>query len=196
MLLAIDTSSYVLSCALAQEDKLISEWTVQRRLTHSEQLIPHIDEMMKVSGVLRKDIKYIAISNGPGSFTGLRIGLASAKMMAYIWDIPLIAVDTLQALAYNLKSAQAFILPLIDAQRNNVYASLYSSFKDLWQVWENKADSIDNIINEAVKHGGPIIATGEAADLYKDKLISAGIQIAPFHMRCCRAVASAAFEKN
>ena len=124
MLLAIDTSSYVLSCALAQEDKLISEWTVQRRLTHSEQLIPHIDEMMKVSGVLRKDIKYIAISNGPGSFTGLRIGLASAKMMAYIWDIPLIAVDTLQALAYNLKSAQAFILPLIDAQRNNVYASL------------------------------------------------------------------------
>lgn len=197
MLLAIDTSSYVLSCALAQEDKLISEWTVQRRLTHSEQLIPHIDEMMKVSGVLRKDIKYIAISNGPGSFTGLRIGLASAKMMAYIWDIPLIAVDTLQALAYNLKSAQAFILPLIDAQRNNVYASLYSSFKDLWQVCENKADSIDNIINEAVKHGGPIIATGEAADLYKDKLISAGIQIAPFHMRCCRAgsVASAAFEK-
>lgn len=197
MLLAIDTSSDVLSCALVNEEKLISEWTVERRLTHSEQLIPHIDEMMKVCGVKREDIKYIAVSNGPGSFTGLRIGLASAKMMAYIWNVPLIAVDTLQALAYNLESAQAFILPLIDAQRNNVYASLYSSFQNVWKVWENRADSIDNVIKEAVEHGGPIIATGEVCDIYKEKLEAAGIQIAPFHMRCSRAgsVGAVALEK-
>lgn len=197
MLLAIDTSSQVLSCALVNEEKLISEWTVQRNLTHSEQLIPHIDEMMRVSGVSRKDIKYIAVSNGPGSFTGLRIGLASAKMMAYIWDIPLIAVDTLQSLAYNLKSSHAFVLPLVDAQRNNVYASLYSSFQNVWKVWENRVDSIDNIIEQAVKHGGPIVAVGEICDMYKDKLESAGIQIAPFYLKCCKAgsVAAVAFEK-
>ena len=84
MLLAIDTSSLILSCALAKEDTLISEWTVQRKLTHSEQLIPHIDEMMKDAGVLREDITAVACSIGPGSFTGLRIGLTSAKMMSYL----------------------------------------------------------------------------------------------------------------
>lgn len=79
MLLAIDTSSLVLSCALAEEDRLIAEWTVQKRLTHSEQLIPHMDEMIKEAGVSKKDITAVAVSIGPGSFTGLRIGLATAK---------------------------------------------------------------------------------------------------------------------
>ena len=82
MLLAIDTSSLVLSCALAEEDRLIAEWTVQKRLTHSEQLIPHMDEMIKEAGVSKKDITAVAVSIGPGSFTGLRIGLATAKMLS------------------------------------------------------------------------------------------------------------------
>ena len=102
MLLAIDTSSLVLSCALAEKDRLISEWTVQRKLTHSEQLIPHLDNMMKDAGVSREEITAVACSLGPGSFTGLRIGLASIKMMACIWDVPLIGVDTLEALAWNM----------------------------------------------------------------------------------------------
>ena len=79
MLLAIDTSSLVLSCALAEKDKLVAEWTVQKRLTHSEQLIPHMDEILKDAGVDQKEITAIAAAKGPGSFTGLRIGLATAK---------------------------------------------------------------------------------------------------------------------
>ena len=122
MLLAIDTSSFVLSCALAEKDKLVAEWTVQKRLTHSEQLIPHMDEILKDAGVDQKEITAIAAAKGPGSFTGLRIGLATAKTAAYIWKVPLIGVDTLEALVWNLVGARAFILPLLDAQRGNVYA--------------------------------------------------------------------------
>ena len=110
MLLAIDTSSLVLSCALAEKDRLVAEWTVQKRLTHSEQLIPHLDAMMKEAGVSKEDITAIAVSIGPGSFTGLRIGLATAKMAAYIWKVPIVGVDTLEALARNMEGAEAFIL--------------------------------------------------------------------------------------
>ena len=187
MLLAIDTSSLVLSCALAEKDRLVAEWTVQKRLTHSEQLIPHLDEMMKEAGVEKKQITGIAVSIGPGSFTGLRIGLATAKMASYIWKVPVVGVDTLEALAWNMAGAQAFILPLMDAQRGNVYAALYGAFQDMWQEAPAEVASIDEVIAAAVKHGGPVIALGECADMYKEKLQAAGIAVAPPQNRCCRA---------
>lgn len=124
---------------------------------------------------------------GPGSFTGLRIGLATAKMASYIWNVPLVGVDTLEALAWNMYGAQAFILPLLDAQKNNVYAALYGAFNEMWQEKPEVAASIDSVIESAVKHGGPVIAVGECADKYKDKLVSAGILLAPPHSRCSRA---------
>ena len=127
MLLAIDTSSFVLGCALAEKDKLVAEWTIARKLTHSARLIPHMDKLMEDAGVAKKEIEAVAVGKGPGSFTGLRIGLATAKMIAHIWQVPLIGVDTLEALAWNMAGANAFILPLIDAQRGNVYAALYLS---------------------------------------------------------------------
>ena len=85
MLLAIDTSSLVLSCAAMEDDRLIAEWTVQRKLTHSEQLIPHMDALLAEAGISKKEITAVACAVGPGSFTGLRIGLATAKMAARIW---------------------------------------------------------------------------------------------------------------
>ena len=181
MLLAIDTSSFVLSCALAEKDKLVAEWTVQKRLTHSEQLIPHMDEILKDAGVDQKEITAIAAAKGPGSFTGLRIGLATAKTAAYIWEVPLIGVDTLEALVWNLVGARAFILPLLDAQRGNVYAAMYGSF--------------DEVVKAAASHGGPILAVGEGAEMYREKLLAEGIQVAPPHNCCARAssVAMAAF---
>lgn len=187
MLLAIDTSSLVLSCALAEKDRLVAEWTVQKRLTHSEQLIPHLDEMMKEAGVEKKQITGIAVSIGPGSFTGLRIGLATAKMASYIWKVPVVGVDTLEALAWNMAGAQAFILPLMDAQRGNVYAALYGAFQEMWQEAPAEVAPIDEVIAAAVKHGGPIIAVGECADMYKEKLQAAGILVASPQNRCCRA---------
>lgn len=197
MLLAIDTSSLVLSCALAEKDRLIAEWTVQRKLTHSEQLIPHLDEMLKEAGVSKKEITAVAVSIGPGSFTGLRIGLATAKMVSYIWKVPLVGVDTLEALAWNMAGSQAFILPLLDAQRGNVYAALYGAFDELWQEEKEAAAPLDEVIRAALSHGGPVIAVGECADKYKDKLLQAGIKLAPPSNRLARAgsVAMAGLKK-
>lgn len=197
MLVAIDTSSLVLSCALADKERIVAEWTVQRKLTHSEQLIPHLDAMMKEAGAERKDITAFAVSIGPGSFTGLRIGLATAKMCARIWDVPLIGVDTLEALAWNMKGSDAFLLPMADAQRGNVYAALYGAYNELWLEKKAAAAPIDAVIEAALRHGGPLIALGEAADLYSEKLKAAGIRLAPPQNRCCRAgsVAFAAYAK-
>lgn len=196
MLLAIDTSTLVLSCALAEEDRLIAEWTTQKKLTHSEQLIPQMEQMLSFAGVDKKEITAIAVSKGPGSFTGLRIGLATAKMCAAIWKIPLVGVSTLEALAWNMKGAQAFILPLEDAQRGNVYTALYGSFEHIWEELPKSVLPIDTVIQEAVRHGGPVIAVGESADVYKEKLLDGGIYLAPAHNRCCRggSVAMAAMQ--
>ena len=198
MLLAIDTSSLILSCALAKEDTLISEWTVQRKLTHSEQLIPHIDEMMKDAGLLREDITAVACSIGPGSFTGLRIGLTSAKMMSYLWKVPLIGVDTLEALAWNLCGGYVYALPLMDAQRGHVYAALYNTSH--MRVIQEEAEGvflIEEVIEKVKGSLLPVVAMGEAAEKYADKLKEAGILLAPQTMRCCRAgsVAMAAWQK-
>lgn len=197
MLLAIDTSSLVLSCAVMDEDRLVAEWTVQRKLTHSEQLIPHMDALLREAGIGKKDITAVACAAGPGSFTGLRIGLATAKVIARIWQVPLIAVDTLEGLAWNLAGADAFILPLEDAQRGHVYAALYGAFEHMWLEAPEAAAPIDEVIEAAVRHGGTIIAAGECADKYKEKLLAAGIRLAPPQNRCCRAgsIAAAAWAK-
>lgn len=197
MLLAIDTSSLVLSCALAEEDRIVSEWTVQKKLTHSEQLIPHMDLMLKEAGAEKSEITALAVSIGPGSFTGLRIGLATAKMAAYIWKVPLVGVDTLEALAWNMAGSQAYILPLMDAQRGNVYTALYGAYSEMWKEAPEGVAPIDAVIDAAVKHGGPIIAVGECADKYGEKLTEAGILLAPPQNRCARAgsVAMAALQK-
>lgn len=139
----------------------------------------------------------MAVSIGPGSFTGLRIGLATAKMLSYIWKVPLAGVDTLEALAWNMAGSQAFILPLLDAQRGNVYAALYGAFDEMWQEEKEEAAPIDQVIEAALTHGGPVIAVGECADKYKDKLVSAGIKLAPPHSRLARAgsVAMAGLKK-
>lgn len=187
MLLAIDTSSLVLSCALAEGNKLIAEWTVQKRLTHSEQLIPHLDMMMNEAGVSKKEVNAIAVSIGPGSFTGLRIGLATAKMASYIWKVPVIGVDTLEALAYNMKGANAFILPLVDAQKGNVYTALYAAYAEFWKELPESVLSIDDAIDGAIAHGGPIVAVGECVDKYEKKLLDKGIELAPPHNRLTRA---------
>lgn len=197
MLLAIDTSSLVLSCALAEEDRIVSEWTVQKKLTHSEQLIPHMDLMLREAGAEKSEITALAVSIGPGSFTGLRIGLATAKMAAYIWKVPLVGVDTLEALAWNMAGSQAYILPLMDAQRGNVYTALYGAYSEMWKEAPEGVAPIDAVIDAAVKHGGPIIAVGECADKYGEKLTEAGILLAPPQNRCARAgsVAMAALQK-
>ena len=125
MWLGIEASSLVSSVALMDEHNLIGELTIQAGLTHSEQLVPHIDMLLRASQVERNELKGIVVSIGPGSFTGLRIGMGTAKAMAYALQIPLYGVMTMDSLAHNVSYTDHTICTVIGAQKKHVYAGIY-----------------------------------------------------------------------
>ena len=125
MWLGIETSSVVSSVAVMNESQLLGEITIQAGLTHSEQLVPHIQSLLEMTRVEKSDLKGIVVASGPGSFTGLRIGMGTAKAMAYALQIPLYSVMTMDGLARNIPYTTDTICTVIDAQKKHVYAALY-----------------------------------------------------------------------
>lgn len=124
-ILAMDTATLTSSVAVAGPGRVLAELTAETRFTHSETLVPHIDEALRLAGVGRGDLSAVAVSIGPGSFTGLRIGLAAAKAIAYALAIPLVGVPTPEVLAAAFPSPGAVVAPLLDAQKGNAYFALY-----------------------------------------------------------------------
>ncbi|WP_301860789.1 tRNA (adenosine(37)-N6)-threonylcarbamoyltransferase complex dimerization subunit type 1 TsaB [uncultured Megasphaera sp.] len=190
MLLAIETSSLVSSVALLHDDTLRAELTVQARLTHSEQLMPHIADMLEKASVRKQDIDGIAVSIGPGSFTGLRIGLASAKALAFAWQIPIVGVETPLSLAWNFVGASSRICTLIDAQKGNVYAAVYQ-----WEetVLHTRSDvyvaPLTEVLAELQQEKGPVVFCGDGALKYRTSIVEASEQfrLAPPTMAIPRA---------
>ncbi len=125
-ILAIDTSTKFLSLALADGEKIISSFHRDLEQQHCARLIPLIDELLKKSKTRLKEIDFFAISEGPGSFTGLRIGAATVKGLALATKKRIVGVPSLDILAYNAKGGRKLIVPLVDAKRGNVYTSIYS----------------------------------------------------------------------
>lgn len=126
-LLALDTSTNVASVAVFRGEKLVSEMILDHSLTHSKTLLPNLKKALVDAGLTFKDLDVIACVIGPGSFTGIRIGLATAKGLCQALDIPMIPVSSLYALAYNIPYVNGLICPIIDARRNQVYTNLYKS---------------------------------------------------------------------
>ena len=126
-ILAMDTATMVSSVAVATKECVLAELTAETRFTHSETLVVNIEEVMRLADVKREELSAVALSLGPGSFTGLRIGLAAAKAIAYALSIPLVGVPTLEVLASAFPSPGAVVAPLIDAQKGNAYFALYRS---------------------------------------------------------------------
>jgi len=124
LILSIETAISVCSVALHREGKLLGSLELHQDNVHSQKLMPVIDALLAQAGVQTREIQAIAVSGGPGSYTGLRIGVSTAKGLAYAHDIPLIAVDTLDALAFRINEIvepNDFIVPMIDARRMEVY---------------------------------------------------------------------------
>ena len=121
-ILAMDTSGQTASAALVDGNKLVGEYTQNDKLTHSQTILPMIAEICRQTNTEPAELDYIACAVGPGSFTGLRIGAATAKGLCLGWDKPLIPVPTLDALAYNVFMTDAVVCPIMDARRNQVYA--------------------------------------------------------------------------
>ena len=128
-ILAFDSSGLVASVAIVQDDNLIAEYTTNYKKTHSQTLLPMLDEIVKMTETDKESFDALAVAAGPGSFTGLRIGSATVKGLALAWNIPVIAVPTLEGLAYNMWGSSRLICPIMDARRKQVYTAclLYTS---------------------------------------------------------------------
>ncbi|WP_072523861.1 tRNA (adenosine(37)-N6)-threonylcarbamoyltransferase complex dimerization subunit type 1 TsaB [Clostridium sp. Marseille-P3244] len=124
--LAIDSSGLTATVAVVEDDRTIAEYTTNFKKTHSQTLLPMIDEMMRMIEMDVSDVDAIAVAGGPGSFTGLRIGSATAKGLGLALDKPLIHAPTLDAMAYSLYGCEDIICPVMDARRKQVYTGLYS----------------------------------------------------------------------
>ncbi|MFW5648615.1 MAG: tRNA (adenosine(37)-N6)-threonylcarbamoyltransferase complex dimerization subunit type 1 TsaB [Candidatus Alkaliphilus sp. MAG34] len=170
-LLAIDTSSLTATTALLDGDKLIGEYTLNHKKNHSQKLMPMIKELLDSCDTKPKEIDVFAVSLGPGSFTGLRIGIATMAAMAQALDKIVVGVSTLETLAHSLFNIQGLTCPIIDAQRDLVYTALYQWIDgNMMEIMEQQVVSIDELINILKEKPEKIFFTGDALDKFNSNL--------------------------
>lgn len=190
-ILAIDTTGHTASVAIITEDKLIAEFTLNNKLTHSQTILPMVAELCQKSETVLAEVDYIACAAGPGSFTGLRIGAATAKGLAFALQKEIVPVPTLDALAYNVFETEKIICPIMDARRNQVYTALYQ-WEDgrLCRLTELLAISIDEVIKLAEGYQKRVVFLGDGVAVHRSRLEqNPDFIIAPPHCRLQRAAA-------
>ncbi len=194
-ILGIDSSGLVASIALVIEGDLIAEYTVNYKKTHSQTLLPMLDEIVKMIGFPLEELDAIAVAGGPGSFTGLRIGAATAKGLGLALKKPIVSIPTVDGLAYNLYGTEKLICPIMDAKRNQVYTGLYDyEGENLHVISPQKAVSLDSIIEEINSMKREIIFLGDGVPVYKEQIaskIKVPYLYAPAHLSKQRAGAIA-----
>jgi len=167
-LLAIETSTMLGGAAILEDDRLIAESRINVKITHSERLMGEIDRLLICSGLKIEDIDVFGISIGPGSFTGLRVGLSAVKGLAYAASKKIVSVPTLEAFAWNVPFSKYQVCPMLDARKKEVYAGIFRWHEDRFvRVMEERAIKIEDLcssINE------PTIFLGEGATLYKETI--------------------------
>ena len=195
-IIAIDSSGLVATVAIADGETITAEYTVNYKKTHSQTLLPMLDEIRKMTQLDLETIDAIAIAAGPGSFTGLRIGSATAKGLGLALDKPIIEVPTVDALAMNLWGTPDVICPIMDARRNQVYTGFYDFDKNdrLNVIHEQFAEDIQTVTKMINDIGRPVTFLGDGVPVYKDKIedtATVPVRFAPPHMSRQRAGALA-----
>lgn len=166
--LGIDTATMVCSIGLADLKRTVAEMTLHTRKTHSERLMPMIQQMIADAELTPQDLSGIAVSIGPGSFTGLRIGITTAKSMAFALGIPVIGIPTLEALAAQFPYSRHLICPIIDAQKGNVYTALYRTDEGYpKRTNEYQILNIDDVVKHLLSCGQSVILTGEISEFHE-----------------------------
>ena len=190
-ILGIDTSSAACSCALLKDDKLLGETLVNVGLTHSETIMPAVSALLEREGLAPKDVDVFAVAAGPGSFTGVRIGVCAVKALAEACKKPCARVDALQAIAEG-SAYEGLICPILDARRDQVYTALFRRRRTvLTRVREDAALSLDELI-EALRDAPEVYFTGDGLNSYEARILAAmgdRALFAPAHIRVLRASA-------
>ena len=199
-ILAVDTSATAASVAVAEENKLIGEFSINTALTHSQTLMPMVDELLKNTGLSVNDIGAVAVNAGPGSFTGVRIGVAAVKGIAFPKNLPCVSVSTLESMAYNMLGNDCIVCSVMDARCSQVYNALFRvKGCTVTRMTDDRALSLTDLKNELRNINEKVVLVGDGAVLCSKFLGEEleNIMLAPFNNRIQTAssVAYAAFEK-
>lgn len=199
-ILAVDTSATAASVAVAEENKLIGEFSINTALTHSQTLMPMVDELLNNTGLSVNDIDAVAVNAGPGSFTGVRIGVAAVKGIAFPKNLPCVSVSTLESMAYNMLGNDCVVCSVMDARCSQVYNALFRvKGCTVTRMTDDRALSLTDLKLELQNIREKVVLVGDGAVLCNEFLGSEleNIMLAPFNNRIQTAssVAYAAFEK-
>ena len=194
-ILGLDSSGIVASVAIVEDDVLIAEYTVNYKKTHSQTLLPMLDEIAKMTEFDLNSIDAIAVAAGPGSFTGLRIGSATAKGLGLALKKPLIAIPTVEGLAYNLYDISGLICPIMDARRKQVYTGIYRFTDHQLKVVEDQmAVPMETVIEKLNQYGEAVTFLGDGVPVFHELIaekLTVPYSFAPAHVNKQRAAAVA-----
>lgn len=191
--LGIDTSSLSTSVAVIEDDKLICEYSINTKKTHSQKLMLMLENMLLISDISINDIDLIAVCEGPGSFTGLRIGMSTAKAISNVRNIPIVVVDALTIIAQNIELTDKKICAILDAQRTQVYCKKFEYKENkLTQISEIEVVEIEDLIDTLDEN---YILTGEASYKYLDKLKNINLATPKNRINSASSLCFTAFNK-
>ncbi len=165
-ILAVDTSATAASVCIAEENKIIGESFINTALTHSQTLIPMVEQLLDNTNTSLKDVDAIAVNAGPGSFTGVRIGVAAVKGLAFADNIPCISISTLECMAYNMLGSDCIVCAAMDARCSQVYNALFKvSGEQVERICADRALSLDELAHDLQRFNQPIVLVGDGAEI-------------------------------
>lgn len=170
-ILALDSTAQVATVALCEDERLLGEYTINNGNTHSETLLPMVESILKFFDLTPREIDLFAASEGPGSFTGVRIGAATVKGLAFNSQKPCIGVSTLEALAYNLKGFDGILCPVMNARRKQVYTAIFEQKGNCpLRLLPDSAISIAELDELLTQYNAPIYLVGDGYDITMENL--------------------------
>ena len=199
-ILAVDTTAKAASVCLAAEDKIIGSFFIDTALTHSRTLMPMLEALLSNTETKADELSAIAVNAGPGSFTGVRIGVAAVKGLAFAHNLPCVSVSTLESMAYNFSGGDCVVCAVMDARCSQVYNALFRvNGSKIERLCDDRALALTDLREELLRLDGKIILVGDGASVSYDYLKNdvPDLTIAPANNRIqtAQSTAMAAFEK-
>ena len=194
-ILGIESSSLVASVAVVTDGVVTAEYTVNFKKTHSQTLLPMLDEIVRMVELDLETVDAIAVSGGPGSFTGLRIGSATGKGLGLALKKPLIHIPTVDGMAYGMYGYSGLVCPIMDARRNQVYTGIYCFEREFETVMDQDAMDMGELIGKLNGMGERVIFLGDGVPVYEKQIaekMTVPYDLAPAHVNRQRAASVAA----
>ncbi len=186
LILALESSAVAASCCLCRDGKLLAQSFQNNGLTHSRTLLPMVTAMLQNCDLTLEAVDAFAVAVGPGSFTGLRIGISAVKGLAWAAEKPVCGVSTLEAMAYNLGAEDALICCAMDARRKQVYNALFrAEAGQLIRLTPDRAIAVEELFREEALQNRPVLLVGDGAQLCYAHATGLGlpVKLAPEHLR-------------